>query len=168
MDWMSLKKSIPDFIKKYKFVIVILLIGIVLMRIPDQKDPATDDTGITETQDTILSLERQLEELLSRMKGVGEVHIVLTTAVGEEILYQSDRDESVNGESSTLRLDTITVKDSNDKETGLIRQVNPPVYLGAIVVCQGADSPAVKLAITEAISKATGLGADKISVLKMK
>lgn len=168
MDWMTIKKAIPDLINKYKFVILILLIGIVLIRIPGENNDVTDESGIMPAPDTILSLEQQLEELLSHIKGAGEVRIVLTTAVGEEILYQSDHDESVNGDDSTIRIDTITVKDSDDNETGLIKQINPPVYLGAVVVCQGADSPAVRLAITEAISRATGLGADKISVLKMK
>ena len=168
MDWITMKKTIPEVINKYKFEILILLLGIVLIRIPGAKTDDSDDSRITPEQDTILSLEQQLEELLGNIKGAGEVHIVLTTAIGEEILYQGDRDESVSGESSTLRTDTITVKDSDDNETGLIKQINPPVYLGAVVVCQGADSPAVRLAITEAISRATGLGADKISVLKMK
>jgi hypothetical protein len=40
--------------------------------------------------------------------------------------------------------------------------------MGAIVVCQGADSPSVKLAITQAVAKITGLGTDEICVLKMK
>ena len=49
-----------------------------------------------------------------------------------------------------------------------MRQENPAQYLGVIVVCEGADSPAVRLAIVEAVSDVTGLGADRISVLKMK
>ena len=40
--------------------------------------------------------------------------------------------------------------------------------MGAIVVCQGGDNATVRLAIIEAVSNVTGLGADKISVLKMK
>jgi stage III sporulation protein AG len=40
--------------------------------------------------------------------------------------------------------------------------------MGAIVVCQGGDQPTVRLAILDAVSKVTGLGADKISILKMK
>lgn len=35
------------------------------------------------------------------------------------------------------------------------------------MVCQGADNAAVRLAIVEAVSKVTGLGANRISVLKM-
>ena len=68
----------------------------------------------------------------------------------------------------TTKTDTVTVTDAQRNESGLIRQVNPPVYKGAVIVCQGADNAAVRLAIVDAVGKATGLGADKISVLKMK
>ncbi len=38
---------------------------------------------------------------------------------------------------------------------------------GAAVVCQGADSPSVRLEITRALGCYTGLGADKIVIIKM-
>ena len=50
----------------------------------------------------------------------------------------------------------------------MVRQILSPEYLGAVVVCQGANDVQVRLAVVEAVSKVTGLGADKISVLKMK
>ena len=58
--------------------------------------------------------------------------------------------------------------DGQRGQTGLVRQVLPATYRGAVVVCQGADDPRIRLAIVEAVSMATGLGADRISVLKMK
>ena len=39
---------------------------------------------------------------------------------------------------------------------------------GCVVVCEGADSPAVRLEVTNAVAAYTGLGSDKISVIKMK
>ena len=41
-----------------------------------------------------------------------------------------------------------------------------PQYLGAVVVCDGADSPQVQLAVTQAVAQFTGLSTDRISVLK--
>ena len=38
---------------------------------------------------------------------------------------------------------------------------------GCVVVCEGADSPAVRLEVTNAVAAYTGLGSDKISVIKM-
>ena len=50
----------------------------------------------------------------------------------------------------------------------MVRTIVPPVYLGAIIVCQGGDSPAVRLAVVEAVSNVTGIGSDRITVEKMK
>ena len=39
---------------------------------------------------------------------------------------------------------------------------------GAVVVCDGADAPSVRLYVTNAVMSYTGLGSDRISVVKMK
>ena len=39
---------------------------------------------------------------------------------------------------------------------------------GAVVVCEGAENPHVQWDVTNAVSAYTGLGSDKISVMKMK
>lgn len=39
---------------------------------------------------------------------------------------------------------------------------------GAVVLCTGADDAAVRLSVTNAVSAYTGLGSDKIRVIKMK
>ena len=39
---------------------------------------------------------------------------------------------------------------------------------GAVIVAEGAGQPSVKLALTNAVMSLTGLGADKITVIKMK
>ena len=59
-------------------------------------------------------------------------------------------------------------RSSSRTESGLVRQTLGPVYRGAVILCQGADDPTVKLAVVEAVRCVTGLGADQISVQKMK
>jgi stage III sporulation protein AG len=63
--------------------------------------------------------------------------------------------------------DTVIVMDGNREETGLVKQVLPPVYRGAVIACQGADSANIRLAIVEAVKSVTGLSSDRITVLKM-
>lgn len=168
MEWVSLKEKVPAFIKKYAYVALILGVGLILMIIPSQGSEEKTEQVIPDESDCILTVEEQLSKILSQVEGAGEVRVMLSVASGEETLYQTDDDFSTGNESGTSRLDTVTVTDAQRNETGLVRQVNPPVYLGAIVVCKGADSPSVRLTIAEAVAKATGLGIDKISVLKMK
>lgn len=168
MEWVSLKEKVPAFVKKYGYVALILGIGLLLMIIPSQDSVDKTEEVIPEQSHSILSVEDQLSQILSRVAGAGEVQVMLSVASGEEILYQTNDDFSNGSDNGTSRLDTVTVTDAQRNETGLVRQVNPPVYMGAIVVCKGADSPSVCLAIVEAVANATGLGTDKISVLKMK
>ena len=167
MDQIVIKDKLLQFVKKYKYVALVLVIGIVLMLIPSGKE-SLPETVITPQVDSILSVEERLSQILRQVKGAGEVRVLLTEASGEEVIYQTNVDTSGSETASSTRQDTVTVTDSQRNEQGLIRQQNPPKYMGAIVVCQGGDQPTVRLAIIEAISKVTGLGADKISVLKMK
>lgn len=154
-------------VRKYKYVALVLVVGIALMLIPTGSKPAKETASPT-TEDRILSVEEKLTQILRQVKGAGEVQVLLTEAFGEETIYQTNEDISQNDTSSSSRGDTVTITDSGRNEQGLIRQQNPPQYMGAIVVCQGGDQPTVRLAILDAVSKVTGLGADKISILKMK
>ena len=97
----------------------------------------------------------------------GKVRVLLTESIGEEIIYQTDINSNTSTNLNDTSSDTVIVSDAERSESGLVRQVNPPVYLGAIIICEGADNPVVRLGIVEAVSTVTGLGADRISVLKM-
>lgn len=168
MDWITIKSKLSSMIQKYKYVILILCAGLLLLTLPSSKVKQEQKDVIIAPDTNILSVEDQLSQILSYVQGAGKVQVMLSISSGEETLYQTDGNHTNNADSATTKTDTVTVTDSDRNEAGLIRQINPPVYAGAIVVCQGADNPSVRYAIVEAVSKATGLGADKISVLKMK
>ena len=144
----------PGWVKKYRLVLLAALLGILLLCLPTGTQKGEPAQEIQETE----TLEERLEQILSRIQGAGTVSVMLTEAAGEEVIYQTD------GEGS----DTVLITDENRSQQGLVRTREPPVYRGAVVVCRGADSPAVRLAIVEAVSNVTGLGSDRISVLKMK
>lgn len=165
MDRVNLGEKWKEALKKYRYVILVILLGLLLMAIPDlKKNEEMPEEIIT----PVLSTEEELEEILSHIDGAGEVKVLLTIAAGEETLYQSDEENSTNSQGQTVRKDTVVITGADRVQQGLIRQVNPAEYLGAVIVCDGADRADVRLAIVDAVSKATGLGADKISVLKMK
>ena len=165
MDLTALGGKIVEFIKKYRYVILVLALGIGLMMIPDGDTEETEPVQISQTQpDTA----EELRQILSRIKGAGQVEVLLTLSAGEKTVYQTDEDVSNSGESSTIRTETVIITDGNRAEQGLVQQILPPVYQGAIIVCEGAENASVRLAIVEAVADATGLGADRISVLKMK
>lgn len=166
MDW--IKEKLPEILRKYRYAILVLILGLVLMAIPGREDGTPAPPAPVETLSREESLEKKLAQLLSQIQGAGRVEVLLTVAVGAETVYQTDDEVTTGTDSGTTRRDTVTVTGKDREQAGLVRQVNPPGYLGAVVVCQGGDTPSVRLAIVEAVSKVTGLGADRISVLKMK
>ena len=162
-------KRFIEYIKKFKFVAIILLIGILLMSFSGISDSRVD-TGQTEKVNEVYveKLDITLENILSKVDGAGRVEVILTVAEGEQTIYQSNISQSGNEQTADSKIDTVIVSNSARNEYGLIARIDPVKYLGAIVLCQGADSPTVRLALTEAVSKTTGLGSDRICVLKMK
>lgn len=169
MDIANWAGKAKNWIFKFRYPILVLLVGLVLITLPSKinKTEHAQMDPITPTQ-SAPNTAQQLTEILQQIKGVGKVKVLLTVSKGEKTEYQQDEDQSISENESSIRKETIIIRDSEDNEIGLITQVIPPEYLGAIIVCEGADDANVKLAVLEAVSKATGLRSDKISVLKMK
>ena len=162
----NLKTKAMSLIKQYKLAALILAIGLVLMLLPTGSGEA-QPLSQPVVQPTV-SAEDRLESILSQIQGVGKVQVLLTVAEGERTVYIYDEDQSDTLDSGSLRREAVVLTGTDRGQSGLISQVIPPVYLGAVVVCHGGDLPAVKLAVVEAVCDATGLTADKITVLKMK
>lgn len=160
MDWVNIGK----YWNKYRWPCLILFVGIILLLIPNGSSKKPEQEGIIEKGDNILSVEETLSEILSMVQGAGKVRVMLTVSSGEETLYQNNCSISENGNE---KQDTVIMTDSERNEKGLVRKIIPPEYLGAIIVCQGADDPTVRLNLIEAVSNVTGLRSDKISILKM-
>jgi len=167
MDKVDIKSRLQQLLKKYKYVVLIIIIGIVLMMLPTNKPEGNSDNNTSYSEDAAeLATDVKLADILSTIRGAGEVKVLLSVAAGEEKIYQIDEDISDN--SGNIRRSTVVVSDSSRNQQGLIKQIIPPAYLGAVVVCEGGDDPVVRLSIVDAVSKLTGLSTDKISVMKMK
>ena len=166
----QLLTKFSDMFKKYRYTLIILLIGLILMLLPNEnKNNKAIANEVSEAKYSSVGLsEERLAKLLSKVKGAGNVEVMLTVAAGEEIIYQTNDDRSETDSTLNSKINTVTITDSGRNQKGLIKQIKPEIYQGAIVVCNGADNPAVRLAIVEAVSRVTGLGANCISVLKMK
>lgn len=169
MDWIKFPDKMKKFCQKYRYVFIVFAVGLVLMCVPkssvkgeisEQTAPAQENHAIT--------LKEEMEEILSKISGAGKVSVMLTDRFGPETIYQTDRQESQSEDNLSVKTETVVINSGNYEKTYLIRQINPPQYLGAVVVCQGADDPQIRLAIVDAVSKLTGLGANNITVLKMK
>lgn len=165
MKWLGEKMGGAALWKKYRFVLLVLLLGVGLMLLPtgagQQEEPQGDSWDTFSLEDT----ERKMAELLSRIQGAGKLEIMLTLKSSSQLYLAEDTDESSGQSDAQSRQETVTLNKGGYEDVVVTRQVYP-VYQGAVVVCQGADQSSVRLAITEAVSSLTGLSSDKISVIK--
>lgn len=166
MDWISLKEKAVPFLNQYKYVLAVVLIGLIMMAIPGKEEAAPETMAQPSLSEP--GMQEQLEEILSHIKGAGKVKVLLAVSSGEKTLYETNEDSSDSSGSYSHRQETVLITNEEHAQNGLVKQVIPPVFQGAVVVCQGGDQPTICLAIVEAVADATGLTADKITVLKMK
>lgn len=164
MEFLGLKNKAQEAFQKYRYVLLVVLAGILLMALPESGKPKEAPSAPQAVEENTPDLQQSLTALLGKIQGAGQVQVLLTEAAGEQVLYE--RDEERNGDQ--IRRKTVLVTGSDRREGGLVRQVIPPTYQGAVVLCQGADSASIRLSIVEAVGSATGLTSDKITVLKMK
>lgn len=160
MDLESGRKQFITYLRKYQYFLIVLAVGVLIMLFPEnkpeQRELQSPDMPVQ------VGLEDELREILSQISGVGKAEVLLTEDRGSETIYQIDC--GVNASNQ----DTVILTDSNRSQSGLVKQVLPPIYKGAVVVCKGADSASVRLAVVDAVMRATGLSSDCITVLKMK
>ena len=169
MDELNVMGKAISFVKKYRYVILVCLLGVALMLLPERKESIQKaDQYPLEQIEVSEDLSDQLAQIIGKIRGAGKVEVMLTVSAGAQTIYQTDPKESFSADSGSDQQQTVLITSSDKNQTGLIKQILPETYLGAIVVCQGADDPAVCLAIVEAVSDVTGLSTDKISVLRMK
>lgn len=109
-----------EFLKKNKFVLLVLAVGIVLILLPT----GSTKPAVITVETTTEREEERMESILSAAEGVGRVRVML-----------GERDGALTG---------------------------------CVIVCDGAKSARVTLDLTEAASRLTGLGSDKIKVISMK
>ena len=158
-----------------------ILIFVILLPTKNQKTERTDaagsmQTGGNEKNETSADeyrrgLERELEEFLSSVAGVGEVKVLIYMKNSQEYIVEKDIpvSNSVNGEGSELRKEEATVytTDESGNEVPFIAQTRRPEIGGVVISAKGAANEAVRLQIVRLVMALYGVEANKVEVLQM-
>ena len=152
--------------KKYRLVLLIILGGMALMLLPDGQKEKSAEIKQDSEGFSLEATERQMEEILSHIEGTGKLRLMLTLKSGPQLYLAEDSDEVIENDSAGRQRETVTLNRGSGYEDVVITRQIYPAYLGAVVVCQGADQARVRLAVIEAVASLTGLSSDKIAVVK--
>ena len=93
---------------------------------------------------------------------------MLSLKESEEAVYAVNVRRTQNSETAQSYESNLTVlSDGSYGETPVTVKRMLPTFRGAVVLCDGADDAAVRLAVTQAVGTVCGIGSDKVTVLKM-
>ncbi len=187
------KKKIENLV----FFVIILIITIVIINIiwNDNKTTTkiekntstkklatsiTNESNINENNTiTESSLEEKLEQILSKIQGVGEVKVCINYSESSEIVAMYNESSKINNteESDTSggtrkiqETDTqkdIIYKEENGEKIPITQKIIQPKIEGAIITAKGAENATTKTNIVQAVEAVTGLATHKIQVFEM-
>lgn len=180
--------------RSVRLLLLLGLLGLILMTVSSPRRPVTGPAAPSAEEPsppaapafaggawgagTEVALARALEDALSRIRGVGKVHVLVTLETSAQHVFAGEvtRERRVtgNGEGSGERLGReeretvrpVLVRAADGRsEQPLTEAVRAPRLRGVLVVAEGGDDPRVQRAITRAVEALTGLGAHRVVVL---
>lgn len=177
----ELKKKIRQLMgngKKNQWL-VFLLIGLILLiiGIPTEDKEVKIDVPVAAESESRLDkaeiLEGKLENVLSKVSGVGETRVLITLkSDGQKLVEKDERISNTTGgngttQENTREENTIYQKDENGQETPYVTEEIEPEVLGVLVVAEGGGDAVIVAQITEAVQALFGIEVHKIKVMKM-
>ena len=125
------------------------------------------------------NIEEKLEDILSKIKGVGDVKVLVTYSQTNTVIpmYDEDSSSTLTEESdgsggtritnqTSSKKDIIYEETDNGKSPITQSIVNAKIE-GAVITARGASNSEVKESIIQAVEAVTGLATHKIQVFEM-
>ena len=131
------------------------------------------------TETNSYNIEEKLEKILSKIKGVGDVEVLVTYSQTNTVIPMYDEDSSstlteesdgsggtrVTNQTSSKK--DIIYEETDDGKSPITQSIINAKIEGAIVTAKGASNAEVKESIIQAVEAVTGLATHKIQVFEM-
>ena len=188
------KKKIENLV----FFVIILIITIVIINIIWNGDKSSSNhknlqndtskqlantntsSSLEVSSNSTNELEIKLEEILSKIQGVGEVKVFINYSESSEIIpmynesTQTSNTEETDTSGGTRTIEEtdsqkeIIYEENDGQKTVITQKVVEPQIEGAIITAKGAENAEVKTSIIQAVEAVTGLATHKIQVFEME
>ncbi len=165
MELKSIKESLKQRFKlteKTTIYLIIASLAVILLIFmngfeSDETEEISDDYVVPNVDTQFSdSLCKQLEEIVSKIEGVGDVSVMLTMEGSSSIVYVEDI------EKADLEKKTETVIIGNKE--ALIERIDCPKVKGVLVVCTGGEDINVKEKVINAVSTVLNISSNRVYV----
>lgn len=146
----------------------------------NQKQLASaNQTDLTNATSTSQDLKNELESILKKIQGVGEVNVFVNYSESSETvaMYNENKKDTQTEETDTSggtrkiaennSEKQVVYQEDNGEKIPITQKVINPKIEGAIITAQGANDVNVKANIIQAVEAVTGLATHKIQVFEM-
>lgn len=143
------------------------------------KQLAKDTETASDESNEETELEQKLENILSKIDGVGEVNVLITYSQSSELVAMynetaktstTKESDAEGGERNIEESDVtkeVIYQDENGVSVPVTQTVIQPKIEGAIITAVGASDATVKTNIIQAVEAVTGVATHKIQVFEM-
>ena len=173
-DW-SLFKKIKQ-VKHIGLVVTIIFVLILLiilfgnfdfLNFTNTSKAASQNSGYTYTSSSeyAQNLEYKLKTIIGKIKGAGNVDVMITLESGTNLLLASNETQNVNSnEVTTVSASPIILEQDGNSSPLVIGEILPKIK-GVVVVSSGASDIAVRLNILHAVQTLLDLDDMQIQIL---
>ncbi len=196
MKMEKIKEKITKKSNKFTYMIILIIIAGVMILVVSYFNDSTptflnlsNDTTFQENKrEENLStsttyqdkVKNELKNILSKVKGVGEVDVIIHFEGGEELIPALDSEKSNtvteerdsnggNRVNNNNKDGTKVVMSSqgNSTEPLILKTYNPKI-IGILIVAEGADDTRLSYELTKIVSSLYDISESKVSVIPMK
>ena len=181
------KKKIENLVV-FLIILIITVIAINFIWNDEEKESQEDllkkelsnVNNIEDNSNAENNLEEKLENILTKLNGVGKVNVLITYSESNQVIamYNENSKESTTEEEDTSggkrtiqEVDTskdIAYKEENGNKIPVTEKIIMAKIEGAVIIAEGAKDASVKTNIVQAVEAVTGLATHKIQVFEMK
>ena len=167
-------KALYEKIKKVKHIQIYIAIGLAVIIAliyfstvfnKPKESSSTKDDNISKEFSSSLEyvdyLENKLENVLTKVKGAGDVEVIITLEKGFEYVYVTEEETRTTSNGTTVTTSTVVLVDGQP----VLEEEIYPIINGLVVVASGADNINVKMNILSVIQTVIDIDNSKINIL---
>lgn len=175
---MKVIEKAGEFVKNRKWAVFMTVCGTAGMLLimlssllPDKSSEVTVSKNSIRSMDNTGEYrsftEKRLEDFIGNIDGAGIVKVYVTVGSGERYIYAREGRTSRN-EGRNEEEEKYVMIGNGREQNALIETIEEPRITGAVILCSGGDSAAVRERVYKSVSAALDLPTARIYVTKLR